>query len=162
MCIRDSNYLNADQLDKATIVLEKSITTDSQYSAQAAHWLAEEIYLKSDPAQAQKAYDLSTTWIAKTTENLKTADASAAQKSTLVSLKMDQANAIYAMPERRKESIPLYQTIVAQHSDHPLAPQSLYNAAFASLELGDYKAAIDQSAAFEKAYAQSDLSLIHI
>jgi len=150
------NYINADQLDKASVVLEKSIATDSQYAADAAHWLAEEIYLKSDPVKAQKAYDLSTTWITKTAESLKRADVSPAQKSTLVSLKMDQANAIYAMPERRKESIPLYQTIVAEHSDHPLAPQSLYNATFASLELGDYKAAIDQAAAFEKAYARSD------
>ena len=149
------NYINADQLDKATLVLEKSTATDSQYAAEAAHWLADEIYLKSEPVQAQKAYDLSTTWIAKTTESLKT-DASDAKKSALVSLKMDQANAIYAMPQRRKESITLYQAIVANHADHALAPQSLYNAAFASLETGDFKAAIEQSAAFENAYAQSD------
>ena len=145
------NYINAGQIDKATVVLEKSLATDSKYSANAAHWLAEEIYLKSEPAQAQKAYDLATSWIGKLTDGSSKSDTSA-----LVPLKMDQANAIYAIPERRQESIPLYQAIVDQHADHALAPQSLYNAAFASLEQGDYKTAIIQSAAFEKSYSESD------
>ncbi len=145
------NYINAQQIDKATVVLEKSLTTDSKYAADAAHWLAEEIYLKSEPAQAQKAYDLATSWISKLTS-----DPATEGSTILVSLKMDQANAIYAMPERRKDSVALYQEIVDKHSDHSLAPQSLYNAAFASLELGDYKKAIEQATAFETAYASSD------
>ena len=145
------NYINAGQIDKAAVVLEKSLATDSKYSADAAHWLAQEVYLKSKPAQAQKAYDLATAWIGKLTDGSTKADA-----SKLVPLKMDQANAIYAISERRQESIPLYQAIVDQHADHALAPQSLYNAAFASLEQGDYKTAIVQSAAFEQAYSESD------
>ncbi len=144
------NYLSAGQIDKATTVLEKSLATDSRFSADAAHWLAKEIYLESKPAQVEKAYDLATTWIEKLSNG------SNANAVSLVPLKLDQANAIYAIPERRRESIPLFQAIVEQHADHSLAPQSLYNAAFTSLELGDYKTAIIQSAAFEKAYSDSD------
>ena len=145
------NYIDVGQIDKATSMLEKSVAKDSKYSAEAAHWLAEEIYLKSQPPQAQKAYDLATSWIGKINDGSGMGDS-----SLLVRLKMDQANATYAIPDRRKESIPLYQAIVDQHGDHALAPQSLYNAAFASLELGDYKTAIVQSAAFEQAYSASD------
>ena len=145
------SYIDARQIDKATVALEKSLETDSRFSADAAHWLAKEIYLKSDPLQAQKAYDVTTAEIVKLTNG-----SNQSSTSALIPLKFDQANAAYAIAQRRRESISLYQAIASQHADHPLASQSLRKAAYTSLELGDYKTAIIQSAAFEKTYSESD------
>jgi len=140
-----NNFLTAGETEKARLALEKAITVDSKYGPDAAHTLIEEIYLKAEPPQTQKAYDLATAWIPKSSES-----------PALVSLKLDQANAIYAIPERRKESVAMFQTIVDQHSNDRLAPQALYNSAFAAIKVDDFKSAIDKSNAFESAYAESD------
>ena len=140
------NYLNAGDAVKATAVLEKAAADDSDYGAQAAHWLADEVYLRVEPTNPKKAYDLSTRWIGK----LKPDDPS------LVPLKIDQANATYAIPERRKESVGLFQAIADQYPNHALAPMALYNSAYGSLDIRDYNSAISKSDAFEKSYGDSD------
>ncbi len=140
------NFLNAGDAPQATLVLEKAATAESAYGAQAAHWLADEIYLRVEPIKPQKANALATRWIKKLSSD----------DPMLVPLKADQANAAYAIPKRRKESVALFQAIVDQHPNHELAPMALYNAAYGSLDLRDYKSAISKSSAFEKAYANSD------
>ena len=50
-------------------------------------------------------------------------------------LKLDQADALYEIPDKRAESLALYAKFAADHPQHELAPQALYNAAFTALEL---------------------------
>lgn len=135
------NFIDAGNTEKAIIVLEKSIATESRFASESAHWLAG-IYLPSDP---QKSYDLATIWIPKS-----------ADSDSLVPLKMDLADAAYAIPDRRKQAINLFQAISDEHPDHDLAPSALYNSAFTSLEFNDFKTAIEKSDSFQEKYGNSD------
>ncbi len=135
------NLIDAGKPQPAIGLLEKSVATGSSYANESAHWLAG-LYLKSDPA---KAYDLATQWISKSADD-----------PILVSLLMDQADAAYAMEQRKKESVALFQEIANKYPEHPLAPTALYNSAFASLELNDFPAAIEKATQFEKKYAGND------
>ena len=140
------NYLNAGETIKATALLEQAISQDSPFGADIAHWLADEVYLKEETKNAQKAYDVTTTWIGKTKP----------EDPINTNLKFDQAIAVYMMPERRKESIALLDKIVADSPTHAVAASALYNSIWASFEFKDYKTAIAKSDAFEKAYSSSD------
>ncbi|HEV3024140.1 MAG TPA: tetratricopeptide repeat protein, partial [Pirellulales bacterium] len=55
---------------------------------------------------------------------------------------------LYEMPDRRKETVPLYLQFAAQRPDHELAPQAAYMAALAALTLGEHAEAHKQATAF--------------
>jgi len=61
----------------------------------------------------------------------------------LVFLKMHQADAWYETPETRPQALERYLEIARQHAEHDLAPQALYNAAFAALELRQLDQALE-------------------
>lgn len=134
------SWIDAGNPEKAVAALQKSVATDSSFAGESAHWLAG-IYLKSDPA---KAYDLASQWVAKSAPPL------------VVSLLMDQADAAYAISDRKSESVGLFMAIADKYSEHPLAPTALYNAAFAALELNDFSSAIEKASQFESKYASND------
>ena len=73
-----------------------------------------------------------------------------------VHLRLDQADAIYEVPERRAESLDLYAKVVEDFPNHELAPQALYGAAFTALKLSRYEEALQSAERFLKTYATSD------
>lgn len=135
------NWIDAGNTPNAIEQLNKSLVTNSEFAAESAHWLAG-LLLKSDPS---KALDLASQWIPKSDG-----------KPVQVSLLMDQADAVYAIPERKKESIGLFKSLANNHPDHALAPTALYNAAFAALEFNDFDQAIELADKFESKYANND------
>ena len=139
-----ANYLSAGNTEKAIGSLKKSTASSSEFASESAHLLAG-IYLKQN--DFQNAYAIATKFLP---------EAKQQASKVLVDLKLDQADAAYGMPQRRKESIQLFQNLASEHPDHELAPAALYNAAFASLEENDLPGAIRLAGQFEDKYPQSD------
>lgn len=136
-------FYKADKLDEAATWLGKAVERKDANSAEAAHWLCRILLKNKKPTEA--------------------ADLAAKQQSAggqspyLVNLKMDQADALYEISEKRSESLALYAKLAADHPQHEIAPQALYNAAFAALELKSYDQAVKLAADFLKAYPQDKL-----
>ena len=111
--LRTRDYPNAEKW------LKEVATRDADQADEANHWLCQ-VYLRQNrPKQAAAIAE---------------AAIPKAKGDYLVRLKMDQADALYAIPASQKKSIDLYEVIATDHAEHSLAPQSLYNAAFACLE----------------------------
>jgi cellulose synthase operon protein C len=137
-------YYKSDKVAEADSWLAKAIDRKDANSAEAAHWRSRILLRTGKPAEAAA---------------LAAAQLAAGGNSPyLVHLKMDQADGLYEIPEKRAESLALYAKIAADHPQHEVAPQALYNAAFAALELKDFDGALKQSASFLAAYPQDKLA----
>lgn len=83
-----------------------------------------------------------------------------AEKSPfLVNLKFDQAEALYEMADKKGEAQKLFEGIAKEHADHELAPESLYNAAFAAQELKQYDQALVNTGAYLTKFSNHRLAL---
>lgn len=140
------NYIDAGKPELAEPVLEKVVSAGSNNATLAAHWLAG-VYLKS--GQHQKAYDIASKQIKKS-KNVTPKD------SAWVALLMDQADAAFEIPAKRKGSIALFNAIAGQFPDHKLAPSALHSSAFTSLDVDDFKTAIKTATRFEAKYGDSE------
>jgi tol-pal system protein YbgF len=144
------SYHQAGNPAEARKLLEKVLSAGGPHAVEAAHWLAK-IALKEH--QAQEA-------LTAVEKVLSQADKSpyAAQ------LLMDQADALYELPERRKESIAAYAAVASRYPKSPVAAQALYMAGFAALEQGDSATALKQANAFLSAYPKHDLTpdVVHV
>jgi TolA-binding protein len=138
-----TSYYRANKLDEAAQWLAKAAAAGSPSSPEASHWLCK-IYLKQ--RRFTEAYDLASRALS-----------TAADSQYLVHLKLDQADALYELPDRRAQSLPLFAKIAADHPQHELAPQARYNAAFAALDLKQYEEGLRQTAAFLAAYPTDKL-----
>ncbi|MGI8981344.1 MAG: tetratricopeptide repeat protein [Pirellulaceae bacterium] len=136
-------YYRADKLAEATAWLASAAAAGTKDSAEAGHWLCR-IHIRGK--KFAEAADQAAKLIA-----------AGGDSPYLVNLKLDQADALYEIPERRGESLPLYAKLAADHPKHEVAPQALYNAAFTALELKNYGEGQKQSAAFLTAYPQDKL-----
>jgi len=83
--------------------------------------------------------------------------AKAAGSQYLVNLKMDQAEGLLEAG-KAAEALPLFLAIATDHAEHALAPDALYNAAFAALETKAYDAAATHVAAFLEKYPEHPLA----
>ena len=132
-------FYKADKLDEAAAWLAKAIDQKDADSAEAAHWLCRILLRQKKPAEAAA---------------LAAQQVSAGGQSPyLVHLRMDLADGLYELPGKRPEALAVYAKIAAESPQHELAPQALYNAAFAALDLKDYEAALKHTAAFLDAYS---------
>ena len=113
-------------------------------AAEVTHWLARCKLKQDSPADAAAT-------IARFLER-------AGADTASVQLRLDQADALYEIPERRRESSQLYAQLAAKYPDDPLAPQALYMAAFAAMDLADYSAAIQRTQTFLGKYPDHDLA----
>lgn len=129
-------YYRAEQFPEAAKWLEKAAQAPSAGRAEAAHWLCR-IYLRDK--QPQKAIELA-----------KQVLPQAGDSPFTVNLQMDEADALYEVPKSRPEAVALYVKIAADHPQHEMAAQSLYNAAFGALELGRYDEGLKHAAEFLK------------
>ena len=141
------NWIDAGKLETAKPILEKVVATDPANASLAAHWLSG-LLLKSD--NHQTAYDVATKQINKS------AGTDEAKSSTYVALLMDQADAAFEIPEKRKDSIAMFDALVANHPDHMLAPSALHSSAFTSLDQNDFETAIKTATKFESKYPNSE------
>lgn len=124
--------------DEARGPLNQAIASGGAAAAEAAHWLAQSLVKQKRPQEALAVLDRigpsgsKTPWAAR--------------------LLADRADAIYTIADRRKESIPLYAEIAEKHPKDPAAPQALYMAGLAALEVGDFATAFGHAARFPSAY----------
>jgi TolA-binding protein len=73
-------------------------------------------------------------------------------------LRMDEADAMFEIPEQRKEAVAKYAALAKDFPQHPKAADALYMAGFASLQSGDYQAALDYAATFAKTFGDHALA----
>lgn len=132
------------EYDEARAPLTKVIESGGTRAAEATHWLARSLLKQKQP---QQALDVLT--------QLGTRGDGT---SWAVQLLLDRADAIHAIPERRKESVPLYAEVAAKHPKDLAAPHALYLAGFVALEVGDYPAALRHAARFQAAYPDHTLT----
>lgn len=132
------SYYRADNLDKAREWLEKTLAGDAVNAAEAAHWVCRILLKQGDAA---KAVELVAQQIGK-----------AGDSPYLVNLKMDHADALYETPDQRAAALAKYVEVATAHADHEVAPQALYNAAFAAMELQQYDEGLKHAAAFVAKY----------
>jgi cellulose synthase operon protein C len=137
-------FYRAEQHDDAATWFAKVLATGGGNAPEAGHWLSR-IHLRAgEPAKA-----------AELAEKLIPA---AGESEYLVPLKMDQADALYELPDRRAQAAALYASIASEHPGDSLAPQALYNAAYASLELKRFDEGQKLAADFLKAYPSDKLA----
>ncbi|EMB16848.1 tetratricopeptide repeat protein [Rhodopirellula europaea] len=127
--------------------------TDPVAATEAAHWLARiDLGIANrDPAKtaeaAKSAYDVASEVIAK-----------GPQGNFAVALKLDAAEALSLQPDRLNDAFERYQSVANEHSDHPLAPRALYNAAFVALQLGNTEQAVKLADTFESKFSDDPLA----
>jgi TolA-binding protein len=133
----------AGMQDQARSWLSRAVETGGERATEAAHWLARS-YLKD------KQPDRALAIVEKVLP-------SAEQSQQLPLLKMDQADALYDIPERRKESVELYADVAKRFPQAEVAPQAGYMAAFAALNAGDFESASRHAEEFLKQHEQHSL-----
>lgn len=137
-------FYRADQAPDAVAWFQKVLDGKGKDVAEAAHWLAR-LHLKKH--EAQPVVEL----VEKTLPQ-------AGDSPFVVNLKMDQADALYELADWKAESIERYVAIATEYSQHELAPQALYNAAFTALELKRFPDALKHVATFREKFAKDRLA----
>jgi cellulose synthase operon protein C len=137
-------YYLAGKFDQARQALATSSAAGGATAAEAAHWLARCCLKEHQPEEAVKAVEA--------------ALPQAGQGPFAVQLALDRADALYDQPARRRDAVLAYAELAQKHPEDPLAPQALYMAAFASLNVGDHARALDYGERFLKQFANHDLA----
>lgn len=136
-------FYRADKLAEATPWLQKVADEGGPDAAEAAHWLCRIRLKNKQPADALALADK--------------ALPGAAKSPFLVNLKMDRADALYEIPDKRAAANDAYLAVATEHAMHDLAPQALYNAAFGQLETKKFDVALQHASKFLTAYGQHKL-----
>lgn len=138
-------YYAANQWDKALENLNKVVAAGGKSAPEAAHWAARCLLNKNQPAEALK-----------TVEGVLSGAPEGANKRSLL---VDQADALYEIPQRRRESVAKYAAYAEAYPDDASAPQAIYMAAFASMNLADYAKALGYADQFLAAHANHELAV---
>lgn len=136
-------FYRAGQDKQAITALQAVVDAGKNDVPEAAHWLSR-IYLRT--GKANQVIPL-----------VEKVLPQAADDPYLVNLKMDKADALYEAPATREQAYNEFLAIATDHPDHSLAPQALYNAQFAALELKKYQDGIQQAEQFLAKYPEADL-----
>jgi len=135
-------YFRAGNLEVAKQWLEQVRADQNQYSAEAVHWLARIGIIEKDYANVA--------------EMALAAAESAADTPLALDLLMDAGDALFELPERRAEAAQIYLRGADEFPNHQLAPQALYNAAFATLLANQLDEAIELARRFETDFPDHD------
>ena len=138
-------YFAAGEFAKALEYLDKVLAAGGESAADAAHWAARSLLKQKRPAEAL--------------EVVQKVLPDAAGGPLEAHLLMDQADAIYEIPQRRGESVALYASLAKNMSKDPLAADALYMAAYAAMGQGDYATAVAHAEAFQASHASHDLEV---
>lgn len=137
------DYL-AGKFAQARETLSASLSAGGATAAAAAHWIARSYLKERQPAEALNVVDA--------------ALPRAGQTSFAVQLAFDRADALYDQPPRRREAATAYAEVAQKHGQDPLAPQALYMAALASLNVGDHAKALEYGTEFQKQFGDKELA----
>jgi TolA-binding protein len=137
---------HAGKFAEAQAALTAAVAGNVEASPEASYWLAKTL-LKLNQAPAALA-------------ETERAVQAYAQSSFLPQLRLGRIDVLFEMPDRRKETLPLYLQFAAELPDHELAPQAAYMAALAALTLGDHAEARKQAAAFLANAKYATLALV--
>ncbi|MCA9201968.1 MAG: tetratricopeptide repeat protein, partial [Planctomycetales bacterium] len=135
---RAENYADAAKWFQATLAAK------GEDAPEAAHWIARILIRDGKPAEAAKVAG--------------DAVAGAEGSAWLVNLKLDNADALYEIPDQKAASVAAYLKLANEHADHELAPQALYNAAFTELELKNFDSALPHVTTFLQKYPEHRLT----
>jgi TolA-binding protein len=127
-------YYLTDKLNEARSTLDPLAKAKQPESAEAAYWLGRTLLKLKQPGPALAALEPAV-------KAFKTGDFAAYLQAARI-------DALYELPDRRQETASLYANFVKQFPDHPLAAQSQYMAALASLGEEDFSAARTNAEAF--------------
>ena len=136
-------YYRAEQFKKAEKRFQEVVRQRTERGTEAAHWLCR-IHLRSQ--RPNRALNL-------TDQMLPLAK----QSPYYADLKLDRADALYEISDRRSESLDLYLQIFLKHDEHKVAPQALYNAAFTAMEMKRYKDGFAHATTFLERYPKHPL-----
>ncbi len=131
-------YYLADRFDQALVTLSDLLAAGGDAAAEAAHWTSRSLLRLGKPPEALQVAERGA--------------AAAKDSSFAPALLMDQADALYEIPDRKAESVARYAALAAKYPKNESAPQALYMAAFAALELGRNDDAWKHASAFVTAH----------
>jgi TolA-binding protein len=137
------SYYRGGKLADAKKWLQASIKAEGEHIVEAAHWLCRIYINEGEFVEASKLAD--------------SVLPEAAASDFLVDLKLDQADAKYEVAETRPASLDAYLKIASDHPEHRLASQSLYNAAFAALDLKKFASGLEHADALTTKYPEDVL-----
>lgn len=137
-------YYRADDFNNSFKWFDKAYKAGGKHVAEAAHWLCR-IDLKNN--RPQPAIDRAAKEIA-----------GAAESAYFVNLKMDEADGLDRVPEKREEALAKYVAIATDHSGSSLAPQALYNAAFTAMDIKKFDEGVKHASTFAEQYADDSLA----
>lgn len=138
------NFYRGEKPAAAEKWLQASIKAGGKDVGEAAHWLCRIYFTQGEYAKASKLAE----------STLPTAT----ESGFFVDLKLDEADALYEVPESRPAALEKYLQIAADHADHRLGPQALYNAAFAELDLKKFDEGLKHADAFAGSYQDDVLA----
>ena len=134
----------AGQYAQAQALLEKSVSMGGEVGVESAHWLARTLLKQGKPAEALAGVEK--------------ALPQAGQSPLAAQLAIDQADILYEMPNRRKESAAHYAAVAEKYPQDALAAQGLYMATFTAVEVGDFPAALNYAKSFLERFGQHELA----
>ncbi len=138
-----SAYL-AGQHDKARTALGKVIPAGGKPAAEAGHWTARSFLQEHKPAEALKVVDA--------------ALPSAKGTPFEAELMLDRGDALFDIPEQRKESVAVFYEVAGKAPVARIAQQALYNAAFAAMKTDDFTTALKYADEFLTKHKDSTLA----
>ena len=137
------SYFRGNELQKAATWFEKVIASNGPFKAEAIHWRSR-LYISAK--QPEKALSL-----------LEGSADPPENNAFFVNLKMDHADALYEIADRKREAFDEYMAIAKTYEKHALAPHALYNAAFAAMEMKKPQAGLKLTQQFLQKYSEHQL-----
>lgn len=137
------NYFLSGDLAASRAVLKRA-AGDATNALDAAHWTARALLKEKKPAEALAVAEKAT--------------AGNMAGPMVAQLLLDQADALYELPGRRREAVARYAALATKYPDSPLAPQARYMAGATALGEGDYRAALEHAEQFLKSYPTGELA----
>ncbi|TWT74260.1 tetratricopeptide repeat protein [Allorhodopirellula solitaria] len=151
------SYYQAGQSDRAAEKFRAVLEGDDRVaSTEAAHWLVRIALSKvsrssagSSEAQAaaESAFEIASQQLARGTEG-----------EYAVALQLDAAEALSYQQDKLDEALSSFEAVASDHSESPLAPRAVYNAAYTALQLGRHDRALELASDFADRYASNPLA----
>ena len=136
-------YYRAAKYDEAASPLEKAVAAGGERAVEAAHWLCRIHLRRREPDKALALAD----------QVLPTAG----ENPFAANLKLDKADALYENQERKPDALNEYLAVYKAHPNHDVAALSLYDAAFAALDLKQFPQAADLAGQFLQVFPDHTL-----
>ncbi len=137
------SLFQSGQYDLAIEKFSQVLPAQDNQAAEAAHWMAITLLRQNKAKEAVELTEKAMQW--------------SQNSPSEVSLQMDYADALYAIPTELDKAREAYARIVTEHPTDALAPRAAYNAAFAALQGGNLPEARRWSELFLNRFPQDPL-----